>query len=166
MKITTRSRYGTRMMVELAAHYDQGPLQIGEISRKQGLSVKYLEQLIIPLKRAGLVRSVRGPKGGHILTRPPEEITVWDVVSVLEGSKGVTLCVPNPDICERSHICPTRDVWSLVSKAIRETLSQITLADLVKKTKEVEKHFPEAGCPLEGEGQGADEPVDSSLTSG
>ncbi|NPA49704.1 MAG: Rrf2 family transcriptional regulator [Thermodesulfobacteria bacterium] len=153
MKITTRSRYGTRMMVELAGHYQKGPLQIGEISRKQNLSVKYLEQLIIPLKRAGLVKSVRGPKGGHILARPPEEITVWDVVSVLEGTKGVTVCVSRPEICERSEICPTRDVWSTVTKAIKETLSQITLADLVKKSKEVEKLFPEKGCPLEQEEQ-------------
>ncbi len=149
MKITTRSRYGTRMMVELAAHYRKGPLQIGEISRKQNLSVKYLEQLIIPLKRAGLVKSVRGPKGGHILARPPEEITVWDVVSVLEGTKGITVCVSRPEICERSEICPTRDVWSMVTKAIKETLSKITLADLVKKGQEVENLFPEEGCPLE-----------------
>lgn len=149
MKITTRSRYGTRMMVELAAHYDKGPLQIGEISRKQNLSVKYLEQLIIPLKRAGLVRSVRGPKGGHVLTRPPEEITVWDVVSVLEGSEGITVCVPNPDVCERSHFCPTRDIWNMVTKAIKETLSKITLADLVAKAKESEKLFAATACPLE-----------------
>ncbi|AEH44082.1 transcriptional regulator, BadM/Rrf2 family [Thermodesulfatator indicus DSM 15286] len=146
MKITTRSRYGTRMMLELAKHYHQGPLQIGEISKRQNLSVKYLEQLIIPLKKAGLIKSIRGPKGGHILSRPPEEITVWDVVSVLEGIKALTPCVIKPELCEHSDTCPTRDVWALLTKNIEECLKGITLADLLKKMEDESQPSPE--CPL------------------
>jgi len=89
MKLSTRGRYGTRMMFDLAKHYDQGPVQIGDVARREGSSVKYLEQLIIPLKKAGLVESVRGPKGGHMLARPPEEISVGEIIRVLE--RGVSL---------------------------------------------------------------------------
>ncbi|OAG28642.1 RrF2 family transcriptional regulator [Thermodesulfatator autotrophicus] len=148
MKITTRSRYGTRMMIELAKHYRQGPLQIGEISKRQNLSVKYLEQLIIPLKKAGLIKSVRGPKGGHILARPPEEITVWDVVSVLEGIEALTPCIVKPELCEQSDTCPTRDVWVLLTKTIENCLKSITLADLLKKMEEGEEPTVEVKCPL------------------
>ncbi|WP_022853299.1 RrF2 family transcriptional regulator [Thermodesulfatator atlanticus] len=149
MRITTRSRYGTRMMLELAANYEKGPLQIGEISRRQNLSVKYLEQLIIPLKKAGLIKSIRGPKGGHMLNKPPGEITIWEIVSVLEGSEGITPCVVQPEICERSEVCPTRDVWYMVTEAIEKCLSKITLADLLKKSLEEAKKFPDKRCPLD-----------------
>ncbi len=120
-------------MVELAINFNQGPLQIGEIARKENLSVKYLEQLIIPLKRAGFIKSIRGPRGGHLLARAPDEITVWDIVTALEGEDGVTPCVTNPQWCDRSEICPTRDVWSMITKTVKEQLSAITLADLAKK---------------------------------
>ncbi len=136
MRITTRSRYGTRMMVELAVHHEKGPVQLGEIARRQKLSVKYLEQLIIPLKKAGLIKSHRGARGGYALARSPEEITVWEVVSILEGDEGVTPCVHYPDLCEMSPICPTRDVWDLLTEVIRETLARITIADLARKYQE------------------------------
>lgn len=136
MKITTRSRYATRMMMELALYYRQGPIQLGEIAKRQKLSVKYLEQLIIPLKRAGLIRSHRGARGGYRLGRPPEEITVWDVVSTLEREDEVTPCVAYPDVCEFSEICPTREVWDRLTEVIKETLSQVTLADLAQKYQE------------------------------
>ncbi|QJA05405.1 Rrf2 family transcriptional regulator [Thermosulfurimonas marina] len=136
MRITTRSRYATRMLVELALHHDLGPVQLGEIAKKQKLSVKYLEQLIIPLKKAGLIKSHRGAKGGYFLARPPEEITVWEVVSLLEGDEAVTPCVSYPDLCEMSPVCPTRDVWDLLTEVIRDTLSRITIADLARKYQE------------------------------
>ena len=84
MKLSTRSRYGTRMLLDMAQHYNQGPVQVGDIAKRQGISVKYLEQIIIPLKRAGYVKSARGPKGGHALARRPEEITVGEIVALLE----------------------------------------------------------------------------------
>ncbi len=136
MKITTRSRYGTRMMVELAANFHKGPVQVGEIARKENLSVKYLEQLIIPLKRTGLIKSIRGARGGHLLARAPTDITVWDIVAALEGEEGVTPCVAYPEWCDRSKTCPTRDVWSMITKVLKERLSSITLADLAQKQQQ------------------------------
>jgi len=93
MKLSTRSRYGTRMMIDMGQRYDSGPIQIGDIAQRIDVSVKYLEQLIIPLKKAGYITSVRGPKGGHMLTRAPHEITVGEIVDVLAW--GIPRCVRN-----------------------------------------------------------------------
>jgi len=118
-------------MVDLAEHRDQGPVQVGDISRRQNISVKYLEQLIIPLKAAGYITSVRGPRGGHMLARPPENISVGEVVRVLEGKVDLTECAGNPESCERSEICPTRGLWEDAAKAMMGKLDQVTLASLI-----------------------------------
>jgi len=133
VKLSTRSRYGTRMMLDLASHYDEGPVQIGDISRRENISVKYLEQLIIPLKKAGLVESVRGPKGGHMLARRPEEISVGEIVGVLEGGITLTHCIENPDICEKTSGCLTRTVWEDATQAMYERLNASTLAKIIEK---------------------------------
>ncbi|MBW1734971.1 MAG: Rrf2 family transcriptional regulator [Deltaproteobacteria bacterium] len=132
MKLSTRSRYGTRMMLDLARHYDGGPVQIGDVSRREGISVKYLEQIIIPLKKANFIRSVRGPKGGHMLARPPEEITVGGVVRVLEGEINLTSCIENPEVCERIGRCPTRGIWKEASRAMHDKLNSITLSAMIR----------------------------------
>ena len=93
MKLSTRSRYGTRMMLDLAQRYNRGPVQIGQIAKRQDISVKYLEQLVIPLKKAKFIESVRGPKGGHMLAKGPREITVGQVVEVLEGDMHLSVCL-------------------------------------------------------------------------
>lgn len=131
MKLSTRSRYGTRMMLDLASHYDEGPVQIGDISSREGISVKYLEQLIIPLKKAGLIESVRGPKGGHMLARPPDKVTIGEIVNTLEGGIALTHCVEDPAVCEKSGTCPTRTVWEHASQAIHERLNALTLAQII-----------------------------------
>ena len=131
MKLSTRSRYGTRMVLDLARRFDEGPVRIGDIAEREGISVKYLEQLIIPLKQANFIKSVRGPKGGHMLSRSPETITVGEVVKVLEGGTNLTACVENPDKCERSPDCVTRDVWEVASKAMYDKLDSMTLAGLL-----------------------------------
>jgi Rrf2 family iron-sulfur cluster assembly transcriptional regulator len=131
MRLSTRSRYGTRMVLDLARRFDEGPVRIGDIAEREGISVKYLEQLIIPLKQANFINSVRGPKGGHMLSRPPENITVGEVVKVLEGGTNLTVCVDNPDNCERSPDCVTRDVWEAASKAMYDKLDSMTLAGLL-----------------------------------
>jgi len=133
IKLSTKSRYGTRMLVELAQHYKQGPIQLGEIAKRQDISVKYLEQIIIPLKKAHYVDSVRGPKGGHVLAKPPEEITVAEIVALLEEGSSLVDCTENAEICERSDICPTRLIWKEASEAMFDRLKSITLADLVKR---------------------------------
>ena len=92
MKLSTRSRYGTRLLLDIAQHYNQGPIQLGDIAGRQDISVKYLEQIIIPLKKAHLIETVRGPKGGHLLARPPEEITVAEVVALMEEGASLVEC--------------------------------------------------------------------------
>ena len=135
MKLSTRSRYGTRMMLVLARHYDEGPIRIGEIAKDQDISVKYLEQLIIPLKKADLIKSVRGPKGGHMLAKPPEEITVGEIVRVLEGGIDLSGCIENPDECNRSGSCLTRSVWGEATKAVYDKLNSITLSKILEKNE-------------------------------
>jgi len=130
MKLSTRSRYGTRMMLDLAEHYDDGPVQIGEIAKRQDISVKYLEQLIIPLKKAKYIRSVRGPKGGHMLAKPSEEITVGEIVELLEGGINLSECIENPDICDRSETCLTRGIWETATGAMYRELNALTLSDI------------------------------------
>lgn len=119
------------MMIELARHYNQGPLQINDIAKKQDISVKYLEQLIIPLKKANYIKSIRGSKGGYILSRPPEEITIGEIVAVLEGELCLTYCIKDPSSCVRFDTCPTRKIWEKVTKAIYDELNALNLLDQV-----------------------------------
>ncbi len=131
MKLSTRSRYGTRMMLDMATHYDQGPVQIGDIAKRQGVSVKYLEQLIIPLRKAHYVKSVRGPKGGYVLAKPPQNITVGEIVGLLEGGIGLAECVEAPDRCDKSSACLTRQLWQLATRAMYDELTSVTLAAVI-----------------------------------
>jgi Rrf2 family iron-sulfur cluster assembly transcriptional regulator len=135
MKLSTRSRYGTRLMLDMAENYNNGPMHLMKIAQRQGISVKYLEQIIIPLKKAQYVKSVRGPKGGHILAKPPEEITVGAIVALLEDGATLAECSYNAAVCERSGTCPTRRIWREAAQAMFGKLESITLADLLKKTK-------------------------------
>lgn len=140
IKLSTKSRYGTRMLLDMAQRYNQGPIQLGEIAKRQDISVKYLEQIIIPLKKAHYVESVRGPKGGHILAKPPEEITVAEIVSLLEENASLVECTENAAVCERADVCPTRLIWKEASEAMFDRLRSITLADLVKNADALPKN--------------------------
>lgn len=120
-------------MLDLAQHYDESPVQIGDIAKRQGISVKYLEQLIIPLKKADYIRSVRGPKGGHRLAKPPGDITVGEIVKLLEGGISLSDCIANPDLCDRSDTCVTRAIWEAATAAMYDKLDTITLSDLINK---------------------------------
>jgi len=133
MKLSTRSRYGTRLMVDLAEHYDEGPIQIKDIAKRQDISAKYLEQLIIPLKKTHHIRSIRGPKGGHMLARSPQEITVGEIVKVLEGDISLVHCLKKPGSCNRIDICPTRDIWKNATEAMFNELNAVTLSELIKQ---------------------------------
>lgn len=132
MKLSTRSRYGTRILVDLARHNDQGPVQIGEISKRQDISVKYLEQLIRPLKQADLVTSVRGPKGGHLLAVKPDEITLGQIVRLFEGQSDLVECVSNPEKCSMSDDCQVRLAWRDATRVLYEKLDATTIADLIQ----------------------------------
>ena len=133
MKLSTRSRYGTRMMLDLAQHYDEGPVQIRNVSKRENISVKYLEQLIIPLKMANFIKSVRGPKGGHMLAKPPEAITVGEIVRVLEGGINLSSCIENPGVCDRTSDCLTRGLWEETTKAMYEKLNSATLSKMINE---------------------------------
>ncbi len=133
MKLSTRSRYGTRMMLDLAQHYDEGPVQIGNVSKRENISVKYLEQLIIPLKKANFIKSIRGPKGGHMLAKPPEAITVGEIVKVLEGGINLSSCIENPEVCDRTRECLTRGLWEEATKAMYEKLNSATLSKMINE---------------------------------
>lgn len=142
MKLTTRSRYGTRMVLDIAQNGGSGPVRIGDIAKRQNISVKYLEKLIRELRDAGYIRSRRGPKGGHMLTRSAEEIAVGEVVQVLEGEPGLVDCVAGHP-CERSGECLTRCLWQEASEAMYAKLNSITFADLVN-----DRYL----CPADGRG--------------
>ena len=135
MKLSTRSRYGTRLMLDLAQHYDRGPVQISDIAKRQDISVKYLEQLIIPLKKVSFIKSFRGPKGGHMLTKSPEEITVGEIVKVLEGGIDLASCIEKPEECNRSSDCLTRGVWEEATKAMFDKLNSITLSKMIENDR-------------------------------
>jgi Rrf2 family protein len=118
--------------VDLARHNNQGPVQIGEISKRQDISVKYLEQLIRPLKQANLVESVRGPKGGHMLAKNPEEITLGQIVRLFEGQSDLVECVSNPEKCNMADDCQVRLAWQDATRVLYEKLDSTTIADLME----------------------------------
>ena len=130
MKLSTRTRYGVRAIIELAMNYGKGPLQIRVIAQRQDISVKYLEQLMAMLNS----------KGGYVLTRAPNQIKLSDVFNCLEGSPLTVECLENKDYCERVADCVTRQVWAQVQKAIKNVLQSITIQDLVDRAK-VEKNL-------------------------
>ena len=131
MKLSTRSRYGARILVDLARHTDQGPVQIGEISKRQDISVKYLEQLIRPLKQASMVTSVRGPKGGHLLAKKAEEISLGQIVRLFEGQSELVECISKPELCKMSDDCQVRLAWKDATRVLYEKLDSTTIADLL-----------------------------------
>ena len=136
MRISTRGRYGVRLMLELAAHYGEGTVLLKDIAQHQKISEKYLWQLINPLKSVGLVNSIRGSKGGYVLAKPPAAITMKDIMGVLEGSLCLVDCVENPTVCERSESCVSRDLWGEASQIFAKKLESVTLADMLERQKQ------------------------------
>ncbi|MEI8172675.1 MAG: Rrf2 family transcriptional regulator [Deltaproteobacteria bacterium] len=135
MKLSTRGRYGVRLMLDLAEHYGNGPIYLKDIAQRQEISEKYLWQLVPPLKSAGLITTVRGAKGGYYLSKSPKDINLMDIIKILEGPLFLVDCVDNPAVCERAHTCITREVWEEVSQKIGEILMSITLESLVERQR-------------------------------
>lgn len=135
MKLSTRTRYGIRAVLELAKNYGQGPVQLKIIARHQGISVKYLEQLMAMLKSAGIVGSIRGSKGGYILAKSPDQIRLSDCFNCLEGHVITVECVENDNYCPRTCDCIAREVWAEVQKAVMTVLESMTLQSLLDKAK-------------------------------
>ena len=139
MKLSTRGRYGTRALLDLALRHGEGPVLLKDVAQRQQISLRYLEHLITPLIAAGIVLSTRGPRGGVSLAKPPEEIRLSEVILLLEGSIAPVECVNNPGVCSRSELCVTRDIWGELKKAMNGVLESITLQDLVERQKRKER---------------------------
>jgi len=135
MKLSTRGRYATRALLDLAFHQEEEPVLLKDIAQRQQISLRYLEHLITPLVTAGIIRSTRGVRGGVWLAKPPQEIKLSEVIRLLEGSIAPVDCINNPEVCIRSEFCVTRDIWSELKKAMDDVLESITLQNLVERQK-------------------------------
>ncbi len=135
MRISTKGRYGARLMLELALYYGKGPVLLKDIAKREEMSEGYLEHLLPPLKAAGLVNSSRGAHGGYTLAKTPSEITLREVVQALEGPLSPAECVHTPNVCQRVRSCVTRDIWKKLGEKISQTLESVTLKDMVEMQK-------------------------------
>lgn len=136
MKLSTRTRYGTRALLELALHKGEGPVFLKDIARQQQISLPYLEHLVAPLIAGGIIRSTKGPRGGISLVRNPEDIKLIEITRLLEGPVAPVECVNNPEVCNRSGTCATRDIWSRLKEVMDGVLESTTLQDLVERQKQ------------------------------
>ncbi len=141
MRISTRSRYGIRLMIEIAEKFGKGNVLLKEVAESQDISEKYLSQIVIPLRRAGLIIGSRGIHGGYTLAKPPGEITVKEVIEVLEGDLAVIDCITNSRLCEKSGKCASIELWNMLSKNITDFLNSLTLNDLLKIKREKELKY-------------------------
>ena len=139
MKLSTKGRYGTKALLELALHYREGPIPLKDIARRQQISLQYLEHIITPLVAAGIIRSTPGKKGGVWLARPPQEVRLSEVIGLLEGSIAPVECVNDPKYCPRSELCVTRDLWSELKRVMNGVLESTTLQNLVERQKRKEQ---------------------------
>lgn len=136
MKLSTTMRYGARAIAQLACHSAEDPVSVREIADQQAISAKYLERILKALKAAGLVQAVRGKRGGYVLARPPESITLKDLYEVLDGSAAPVACVDCAASCEMHDVCPTRDTWVELREAIASVLQRTTAHDLAIRRHE------------------------------
>ena len=136
MRLSTKARYGTRALLEIALHEGNSPIQLKDIAGNQQISRAYLEQLMRPLVAGGYVNSLTGPKGGVLLAKHPSDIGMIDIIQLYEGSIALVACVDNPDVCDRSSTCVTRDLWTELTVAMSDVLGSKTLQDLINQKKE------------------------------
>jgi Rrf2 family protein len=135
MKISTKGHYGLRSLIDVALNQDGGPVTLNDIAQRQSISVKYLWQVINPLRTSGFLRVTRGAKGGYMLARPPHEINILDVLTALEGPVSLLKCLTDETVCTRTATCVARTVWVEANEAIETAFSHITLEKLVNKQK-------------------------------
>lgn len=134
MRVSSRSDYGLRALIELAGHYGQGPLQSSEIALRRHVPEQYLDQLLTVLRKAGFIRSIRGPSGGHELVKDPLDVTVLEVIQALEGSLSpVGWLDEPPEVTDHPHKCGQREIWERIRDATATILSSYTVADLLER---------------------------------
>lgn len=139
MKISTKGHYGLRSLIDVALNQGDGPVTLNDIAKRQSISVKYLWQVINPLRTSGFLNVTRGAKGGYMLARPPQEINILDVLKALEGPISLLRCLTDEKVCSRIPTCVSRTVWMEANGAIEKAFSQITLKKLVDRQKQASK---------------------------
>ena len=141
IRLSTKGRYGTRLMLNLARHYSNGPeaVILKSISEDERISIRYLEQIIIPLKINRLVKSIRGAGGGYTLARKPEEIKVSEILHALEGNCCLVECIEDESYCEFTETCPTHDIWKVATDLLRDYFDSITLRDAMAMAEKKDK---------------------------
>jgi Rrf2 family protein len=135
VRLSTKCRYGTRAILDIALNGEDGPVHLKDLAKRQKLSMKYLEQIVPGLKVAGLIHSHRGANGGYTLAKTPERIKLLEIIEALEGCLITVDCTADPNLCERTNECAVHDVWAETQSAMRATLNSITLADLATQQK-------------------------------
>ena len=136
MKVNTKVRYGLRAILQIAGNYGGAPVPISAIAETQEISGKYLEQVVGTLRRADLIRSRKGVKGGYNLTKNPADINLWEIINALDSHTSLVDCVLEPEVCDRSDACLTRSIWTLLSARMKEFWSSFTLEDLIQTMSE------------------------------
>jgi Rrf2 family cysteine metabolism transcriptional repressor len=135
MKLSTKCRYGLRAVLEIARHYGKAPVKRKEIARKEGISSSYLENILLVLRNRKIVETARGVNGGYVLCGPPSSVSVFEIVSALEGPLCIVDCVDEPARCRKAVRCVTRPVWCGLSETIRESLRKISLQELLERER-------------------------------
>jgi Rrf2 family protein len=135
MRVTMKSDYGLRAMIDLAVHYGQGPISSGDIAGRQYVPEHFLNQLLISLRRAGLLKSQRGPQGGHMLAKPPSGISMGEIIRALDGTTAPMECLPEPSVCQLSAGCAIRDVWRQVEEYAQTLIDGTTLEQLAERQR-------------------------------
>lgn len=136
MKLSTKSRYASRAIVDIAIRSTERPVNRKTIAESQQISSSYLENILIVLKNQGIIKTIRGPKGGYILGRDPADISMLDIVNTFEGNISAVHCTDNPETCDRNKICPTKIVWEELMKAQEKVLRDFTVEKLVEISKQ------------------------------
>ena len=149
IKLSTKGRYGTRLMLNLALHYQTGneAVILRNIAVEEEISIRYLEQIIIPLKINRLVKSVRGAGGGYSLTRKPSQVKVGEILEALEGPICLVDCINDPDLCGRLPLCATFEIWKAGSELLKGYFDKITLQDLLDIAQKKQKKSKEKAKP-------------------
>ena len=144
MKLSTKIRYGVRAMIDIGAHCSDRPVSLNEVSTRQKVSAKYLEAIMPALKAAELVRSMKGPGGGYMLTREPGKITLFDIFTALDGPTCLVDCVDQPENCHLQSSCVSNDVWKDLSRLINSNLKSVTIGDLIDRQNQKKSKAREA----------------------
>ncbi|MEW6618473.1 MAG: Rrf2 family transcriptional regulator [bacterium] len=140
MRLTTKGRYGLRVMIDMSLHEGDEWLSVNDISKRQNISFPYVEQLVVQLKKAGLVESIRGPQGGYRLSKPASEISAGEVIRIVEGPLEIVHCAgKTKEECERSGKCATQILWTKISQQMAQILDNISLKELAKWEKELKE---------------------------